>query len=850
MTISSGMKLGSYEIVSRIGAGGMGEVWRAKDAKIGRDIAIKVLPASLVTDADRLQRFEQEARAAGTLNHPNLVTIYELGTHDGAPFIAMELLEGETLRDKLDRGAIPARKSIDYAVQIANGLAAAHEKGIVHRDLKPENIFAMPDGRIKILDFGLAKLTAPADVPDDQTAKRGTAPGTVMGTAGYMSPEQVLALDVDHRSDIFSFGAILYEMLSGHRAFKRDSSVETMNAILKEDPPELSVSGVQVTPAIDRIIRRCLEKNRAERIQNARDLAFALDGLSGTSSSQAPAGTAATRSPRRSILLAAAAVTTLALMAVLFFVGRWSRPEPTQPTMRQLTFANGTVRSARFAPDGQTIVYGAAWDGAPLKLFQRRLDGTESVPLEYPDADLLSISTRGELAISLGRTFRNWLNSGTLAKAPLLGSSYRKVLDGVSWSDWYPGGDGLLIVRRVQNEDRLEYPIGKVLYRTTGYISYPRFSAAGDRIAFLDHPAYGDNRGNVSVITLAGKKTDLVLDWSGLEGLAWSAKAGEIWYSGSQTNSSWAIFAIGINGGTPRAVWRTPSNLILHDVDRQGRALIASSAVTSIVRGLGAGQQHDLDLSLGWSAARGVSPDGKNAVVVVYGGDAGSYYDLYVHSLVGGPATRLGEGEPIQFSSDGKWVLAMIFSAPPRIVLYETESESSKTINVAGLDVSACALFPDNRRIFLVVPSAARIDYYVQDIASGVRTRVPLPYLGSGTPLISPDGREVMFIGRAIKSCIYTVAGEHVRDVESPNYAVGWTTDSRGVFVYSSAEPPFKVKRFDLATGAITPWKDITLPDLAGATGPPDLVINPTGDAYAFSVFRMMTDLYLVDGLH
>ena len=733
MTITSGTKLGSFEIVSRIGAGGMGEVWRAKDAKIGRDVAIKVLPASLVTDGDRLQRFEQEARAAGTLNHPNLVTIYELGTHDGAPFIAMELLEGETLRDKLDRGAIPARKSIEYAVQIADGLAAAHEKGIVHRDLKPENIFATPDGRIKILDFGLAKLTAPENVPDDQTAKRGTAPGTVMGTAGYMSPEQVRAIDVDHRSDIFSFGAILYEMLSGHRAFRRDSSVETMNAILKEDPPELSASGANISPAVDRIIRRCLEKSAGERFQNARDLAFALEGLSGTST-QTAMGSASAKSSRRPLVLAAASAAALALLAALFFVGRLSKPDPSQPTMRQLTFGNGTVRSARFAPDGQTIVYGAAWDGAPLKLFQRRLDGAESVPLEFPNADVLSISTRGELAISIGRTFRYWLTNGTLAKAPLLGSSYRKVLDGVSWSDWHPSGDGLLIVRRVDNEDRLEYPIGKVLYRTPGYISYPRFSAAGDRIAFLDHPAYGDNRGNVSVITLAGKKTDLILDWSALEGLAWSAKSGEIWFSGCQANGSWAIFAIGSNGGTPRAVWRTPSNLILHDVDRQGRALVASTAMTSTVRGLGRGEQQDRDLSLGWSAARDVSADGKNAAVVTYGGDASLYYDLYVRSLAGGPGTRLGEGEPIQFSSDGKWVLAMILSAPPRIVLYGTESESSKTVNVAGLEVGACALFPDNRRILLAVrASAATFDYYVQDIASGNRTRLPSNTREGGT---------------------------------------------------------------------------------------------------------------------
>ncbi len=847
MTIGIGTKLGGYEVVSRIGAGGMGEVWRAKDAKIGRDAAIKVLPASLVTDPDRLLRFEQEARAAGTLNHPNLVTIYELGTHDGAPYIAMELLEGETLRDKLDRGPIPARKSIEYAVQIANGLAAAHEKGIVHRDLKPENIFAMPDGRIKILDFGLAKLMAPADVQDDQTAKRGTAPGTVMGTAGYMSPEQVRAIDVDHRSDIFSFGAILYEMLSGHRAFRRDSSVETMNAILKEDPPDLSASGAHVSPAVDRIIRRCLEKSAGERFQNARDLAFALEGLSGTST-QTAMSSDSPKSSRRPLWLAAAAVAALALLAALFFAGRFSKLDPSQPTMRQLTFGNGTVRSARFAPDGQTIVYGAAWDGAPLKLFQRRLDGAESVPLEFPDADVLSISSKSELAISIGRKFRNWLNKGTLAKAPLLGSSYRKVLDGVSWSDWHPSGDGLLIVRRVNNEDRLEYPIGKVLYHTTGYISYPRFSAAGDRIAFLDHPAYGDNRGNVSVITLDGKKTDLVLDWSGLEGLAW-AKGNEIWFSGTRTNGSWAIYGIGISGGTSRAVWRTPSNLVLHDVDRQGRALVASATMTSIVRGIGRGEQHDRDLSLGWSAARDISPDGKNAVVVNYGGDAGLYYDLFAYPLAGGPATHLGEGEPIQFSSDGKWVLAMMLSAPPRIVLYGTESESSKTVDVAGLGVSVCALFPDNRRILLVVPSAARIDYYVQDIASGSRTRLPLPYQGGGNPLISPDGLKVMFVGRAIKSSIYTIAGEHVGDVEAPNYAVGWSADSKGVFVDSPDEVPLKVKRFDLATGAITPWREIAIPDLAGASNAPELVMSASGDAYAYSVFKMMTDLFIVDGL-
>jgi WD40 repeat protein len=846
MIINSGTKLGSYEIVSRIGAGGMGEVWRAKDAKIGRDVAIKVLPASLVTDADRLQRFEQEARAAGTLNHPNLVTIYELGTHDGAPFIAMELLEGETLRDKLDRGAIPARKSIEYAVQIANGLAAAHEKGIIHRDLKPENIFAMPDGRIKILDFGLAKLTAPADVPDDQTAKRGTAPGTVMGTAGYMSPEQVLALDVDHRSDIFSFGAILYEMLSGHRAFRRDSSVETMNAILKEDPPELSGSGAQVSPAIDRIIRRCLEKSRTERIQNARDLAFALDGLSGTSTARTAI---AARSSRRSLVAAGAAAALLALMIALFLAGRWSRPEASQPTMRQLTFGNGTVRSARFTPDGQTVVYGAAWDGSPLKLFQRRLEGTDSVPLEFPNADVLGVSSKGELAISLNRQFDIWLTTGTLAKAPLLGTSLRKVLDAVSWADWNPNGDALLIVRRVGNEDRLEYPIGKVLYRTSGYISYPRFSPTGDRIAFLDHPTYGDNRGNVAVITPRGQKTELVHDWSGLEGLAWSPDAAEVWFTGSQSGG-WAMFGVGGKRGL-RAVWRTPGNLVLHDVDRKGRVLVANTAITSTVRGLGKGEQHEHDLSIGWSAARAVANDGKNALVVSYAGDASTYYDLYLRPMNGGAPTRIGEGEPLCFSPDGKWALSMILSSPPKLMLYGTESEATKPVNLGGLKAISACLLADGRLLLVASSAPATTDFYVQDIDGTHRSRLPIDHAGSGRPYVSADGLKLAVNdGESGVAHVYAMSGQHLRDVPGQLKAIGWSTDSRSLFVFSAQEFPMRIQRLDVATGALTPWKEVVPSEIAGNLGLTHMGINPDGDAYVYTIERMLTDLFVVDGLH
>jgi eukaryotic-like serine/threonine-protein kinase len=284
MTLTSGTRLGPYEILSPLGAGGMGEVYRARDPRLARDVAVKILPESFATDAERLRRFEQEARAVGPINHPNILSVYDIGAQGGTHYIVTELLEGETLREKLSSGILPSRRATEYAMQIAHGLAAAHEKSIVHRDLKPENLFITRDGRVKILDFGLAKHPVVVMQAGDAFATLGstahTSAGVVLGTAGYMAPEQVRGEAVDHRTDIFAFGAVLYEMLSGRRAFQRNSSVEAMAAILKEDPPELVATGEQqIPPALERIVRRCLEKSPGQRFQSAKDLGFALDGL-------------------------------------------------------------------------------------------------------------------------------------------------------------------------------------------------------------------------------------------------------------------------------------------------------------------------------------------------------------------------------------------------------------------------------------------------------------------------------------------------------------------------------------------------------------------------------------------
>ena len=370
MALTSGTKLGPYEIQSPLGAGGMGEVYRTRDTRLDREVAIKVLPVGFARDPERLRRFQQEAQAAAALNHPNILAVHDFGEHEGSPYMVTEFLEGETLRERLRPGTLPVRKATEYAEQVARGLAAAHEKGIVHRDLKPENIFVTRDGRVKILDFGLAKLTRPEGTvqSDAATLAAQTEPGMVMGTVGYMSPEQVKGQNADHRSDLFSFGAILYEMLSGKRAFSGETSVETMSAILKQDPPELTETNRTAPPALERIVRHCLEKNPEERFQSARDVAFNLANLSEISGGNT--ALRALKAPRRLRVWPIAAGSLLAGLIAGALL--WPRREPdASPVFDRLTYQLGTVDSARFSPDGHTIVYSAAWEGRPLQLRNR-----------------------------------------------------------------------------------------------------------------------------------------------------------------------------------------------------------------------------------------------------------------------------------------------------------------------------------------------------------------------------------------------------------------------------------------------------------------------------------------------
>src|SRR5580698_5564685 len=377
MPLAPDTQLGPYKIVSLIGSGGMGEVYRAHDSRLRRDVALKILPASFTNDPDRLRRFEQEARAVAALSHANIVSVFDIGEANGVHYIVSELLEGESLRERIPAAGLPVRKAIELAVQFANGLAAAHDRGIVHRDLKPENVFVTKTGQVKILDFGLAKLLsneAAEPGASEQTATHitgadHTGAGQILGTAGYMSPEQVRGDAVDHRADIFAFGSILYEMLCGQRAFKRNTSAETMTAVLNDDPRDFPsrTSAAAIPPALERIVRHCMEKQPAQRFQSAHDIAFDLETLSGIASTTA---TAAPESARKSWLLPVA----VAVLAVLALAGGlaavWLRPTAaeTHPRLHRITFRRGTIWNARFTPDGN-LLYGGAWEGHPIELF-------------------------------------------------------------------------------------------------------------------------------------------------------------------------------------------------------------------------------------------------------------------------------------------------------------------------------------------------------------------------------------------------------------------------------------------------------------------------------------------------
>lgn len=848
--------LGPYKITSLIGAGGMGEVYRAHDPRLSRDVAVKVLPASFTADTDRLRRFEQEARAVAALNHPNIVSIYDIGSENGVHYIVSELLEGETLRLRINLGPVPPRKAIDLAVQLASGLAAAHEKGIVHRDLKPENVFLTRSGRLKILDFGLAKLRRPreqAETVDGDTAH--TTAGQVLGTAGYMSPEQVRGEPADHRSDIFSFGSILYEMLTGRRAFRRNTSAETMTAILNDEPPEFFTSAMaQIPPALERIVRHCMEKQPGQRFQSAHDVAFDLELLSGSSTGAQTFSAVSAGSQRKPWVRPAA----LALLTFVVGFGgaAWLRSSPSimHPKLHRISFRRGTIWNARFTPDG-SLIYGAAWEGRPVEVFASQSNSTEARPLGMTTTDILAVSPTGELAVSTGRRAAEGFEStGMLARSPQGGGAPRDIVDGVEYADWSPDGRNLAVVRRVGGKERLEYPLDHVLYETAAWASHPRVSPDGKLVAFIDHPYSRDDLGAVAVVDLEGKEKILTEEYVSAQGLAWWPTGNEIWFTATTSGSSRELHAVSL-AGKERLVYLGTGTLTLQDIFKDGRILFSRDDLRAGMIGLAPGETKERDLSWhDWTIPRDISDDGTLVSFDETGEAGGETGVIYVRGTDGSPAVRLGEGRAPTLSPDGKWVIALTRGTRHGMVELPTGPGESKSISTADVQPHQAYFFPDQKHILILgnVPAGRGLRLWVTDLSGST----PKPISPEGIALryrncISPDGTQVAARDPEGSISIYPVSGGdpvRVPNVNPGEDAVHWTPDGKSLLVGNS-KIPSNVFIIDLATGQRKPFKSFTLADPTGLfdLAPPSF--SHDLKSYVYSYNRITSDLYIVEGL-
>lgn len=855
MTLPSGKKLGPYEIQSFVGAGGMGEVYRARDSRLNRTVAIKVLPASFSADRERLQRFAQEARAAAALNHPNILSIFDIGEDQGSPYVVSELLEGETFRERLKNSPLPVRRVIEYSIQVAKGLAAAHEKGIVHRDLKPENLFLTDDGRIKILDFGLAKLTLPetsSGSGDALTVQVATETGIVMGTAGYMSPEQVRGKPADPRSDIFSFGAIIYEMLSGKRAFQGDSSADTMSAILKEDPPDLSETNRNISPALERIVRHCLEKSPAERFQSARDVAFNLEALTDVSTSSR-GGLRALPEERRSPRWLIPLLVGLALLASYAGLYRYARREvgASNPVFHEITFRTGTIWDARFAPDGQTIVYGAAWDGRPTELFSTRFDSTDSRPMGLSSAQIISISSKGEMAVILNPVSSGLSLYGTLARVPLAGGAPREVFADVWGADWTPDGQSLAIVRTgpPHGNRHLEFPPGNVIYEPNSWCSHVRFSPNGEFLAFADHVNGGDD-GRIVITDLHGNRKASSSFYTSVQGAAWTPNGKEVWYSAVPGGAARAIYALDLSG-KERLIYRAPAGLTLHDISRSGLVLLTADKARISLSALPPGETHELSLSwFDWSLLSDMSADGKTIIFSETGEATGGNYGIYLRKTDGSPAVRLGDGSSGFLSPDGKWVLAETGS-PRKLIVLPTGIGEPKQLTDNKTDHRNSAWLPDGKSI---VFSAAEPGHEVRTYLLDLEGRSPRALTPEGTvgSVVSPDGRFLLARDAEGKRWLYPMDGGKPQSLDlgiKPDEVVmGFSTDGKSLRVRARSIP-VEIFNIDVASGHREPWKEIIPTDPAGAQMVFRILFSADGKSYAYSVSRVLSDLYVVDGL-
>ncbi len=849
MRLTAGSRVGPYEVISLLGAGGMAEVYRARDTRLGRDVAVKVMSEALSADGDLLERFEREAQLAGSLNHPNVVALYDVGLQDGKPYFVTELLQGEALRERLAKGPIPVPLALDWAAQMAQGLAAAHERGIVHRDLKPENVFITRDGHVKVIDFGIAKLieaareAAPHGLMDETASPSGARTGTgmVLGTPGYMSPEQVRGDPVDARTDFFSLGAVLYEMLCGRRAFPAKSVVESGYAILHAEPEPLPVA---IPAPVAQVVQRCLEKDPGRRFHSARDLAFHLEQLRSPTGALTPLVTRALPAEpgrrRRWLLPAVGALAALGLAAATYLVGRGSRPP--MPAVEMATFRWGRLSAGRFNSEGR-VVFSAAWSGQRLEVFTRPAGSNDAQPLGLRDAALLGVSGKGELAVQLHPRLVDAVERGTLAVASAAGGAAREIAEDVEYADWSPQGE-LAVVRFVGGRRQLEYPLGSPLFETVGWILNPRISPDGSTVAFL-HAAGPATPAELVLVDRRGKLRSVpgLVNGGGLTGLAWTPSGAELW--ASTTDALWAAQL----SGRWRLVYQGVYEMRLEDISRDGAVLVDAQDSRRDLNVVPAEGQPQRQLSWADRVFLGaLSDDGRQVVFSTYTDG----FHTFIESTDGSLPLKLGSGYALALSHDMKWVLARPDEYHDALSLLPVGPGASRPLALPGFDVAGVRWLHDDKHLVFAARPTAEKQFMLYSVASegGRPTRISETAVHKYFFEVSQDSQFVAAMALDEIVTVFPLAGGP--PVALPDLGKGvvpavWTT--KGELWVRSLGIPCRLLRYDIRTRRILEERTLAPSDATGVSRIPQVHLTPDGRTIAFDYERTLGYLYVLQGL-
>jgi len=852
MRYSAGARIGPYEVLAPLGAGGMGEVYRARDPKLGREVAVKVLPPHLLADPDQRRRFEQEARALSALNHPNILTIHDFQGQAGAPFLVMELLDGESLRQRLGGRPLPPRRAVDLALQVAQGLAAAHGKGILHRDLKPENLFLCRDGRVKILDFGLAKSARGTADPERSTGvwagpARSTETGLVMGTAGYMSPEQVRGEDLDARSDLFSLGVVLWEMLTGRRPFQAASQVETLHAILKEEAPDLDPA-LGIPAGLARIVDRCLAKDRDARFQGAQDLAFALEALALNEASSLEVRVPRLRLQRLGAALARwrwAALGT-ALAALLVLTGGLAlrlREGPGRFSFQRVTFQRGTLTGARFAPDGKTLFYSASWAGGPVRVYSQG-EGAQGVEVPgLPSAHLLAVSPTGELALqdALRRSFQGVRPGALYLVRPGVGTP-RPVADGVTAADFSPDGRRLAVAFRDEaaGECRLEYPLGTVRHRGPDWITQVRVAPDGDLVAFRTAPNISWGGGSLWLVRSGSPARTLVPERPVLHGLVWDGPGRRL-----LTRTGDWIEAVDLEGRIRPFLHFPGRTKRIFDRDGQGRLLLGEAEERGTAEFI---DEKGLRTSLTWmdaSSLAGVSESGDSVLFHEIGQSvdyfAGAF--SFLRSTRGEPPVLLAQNYALALSPDGRTALLRTEPTGGQVLLQPVGSGEPRRVEPAtpGARITAAFFAPDGRVCTTEREGQGEPRNWIHRPDGRPE---PLGPPGYRVILVAPDGRRMVATRKGVTFLIEEGTEPRALPMITPDHRLaGWR--GGGTLLVQPIEPGrCRVLQLDLASGRMTPCAELTPAERSGLIGSTVLACRG-GRAWAATHHWYSVDLYL-----